>query len=332
MVVRRRTGLRRTRATNPGARAAVAAALAAGLLSSGSLHPGTAAAQPGGDAISPARDAAGETLMLARVNAMRNAAGLGILRREPGLDSAALAHSADMAAHDEIAHVSARTGDPASRVSRAGVSARAIAENVALNQSAIAAHEALVASDGHRANLMGEAYTHIGLAIVPGPRGLYVTQVFAQIDEATEIAGDGPAAGAEMAPATGAIVLDAEPEPAPDTGEAGAPAAPVVQVPAGGQRQVIGYWVSHGGRWWFYPRPPDAQPGQVLTHDPRVVGGPGASGQAGAYPLPGWQISAGSPRAYVAPGRVVFVRRPPPAPVFGWSPRRYHRPYYYYAR
>lgn len=129
-------------------------------------------------------DTAGEQQMLARINAMRAAQNLAPLTRNEGLDAAARTHSADMASQGVLTHVSDRTGTPADRIRAAGVTASTIAENVALHRTTEEAHEALLASDAHRANMMSPDVTHIGLAALRTERGVYVTQLFAAIPAA----------------------------------------------------------------------------------------------------------------------------------------------------
>lgn len=238
-------------------------------------------------------DAAGLEQMLTRINQMRSAAGVGTLARDARLDAAAQAHSADMAANDMLEHVSPRTGDPTARVAAAGLASVQVAENIALNADVLAAHAALVSSDAHRANLMNPALTHIGIAAARSSRGVYVTQVFAAL------AGAAAADVAALPPP--AVVAPAEvaaAAPAAPTEQAAAPApavavpAPQVAVPAQpGARRVAGYWVFSQSRWWYYPLPADARPGQVLQAAqlppgaaPPGYGPQGAAGQSRPTP------------------------------------------------
>jgi hypothetical protein len=155
--------------------------------------PALAAAQEG--------DAAGEAAMLVRMNVLREDAGLTLLVRSAELDLAARAHSSDMAQRNVIEHVSPVSGTPADRVERAGVSATTVAENVAMHRDTAHALEALLASDGHRANIMAPDVTHVGLASVQTPSGVYVTQVFARIEAQPEpepaVVAEAPAPQAE---------------------------------------------------------------------------------------------------------------------------------------
>jgi uncharacterized protein YkwD len=306
-------------------------------------------------------DAAGLEQMLARINQMRSAAGIGVLTRDPRLDAAAQVHSADMAANDLLDHVSPRTGAPDARVAAAGLPGVQVAENIALNADVMAAHAALVSSDAHRANLMNPALTHLGLAAARSARGVYVTQVFAILG------GAAPAEAVAVAPPPPPPVVaqpPAEPAVAAAPAEASAPAPAELTAPpqvaaavVPGARRVAGYWVSSQGRWWYYPLPADARPGQVLQPAslPPGAAPPGYSQQGAGGPLPVYaspQYAPSqyappqyAPRTYVAPPYVgPRVYGPPPAayyppvggspyfapgrpvgppPFGGWSPRRH---------
>ena len=117
--------------------------------------------------------------MLSWINADRAAAGFAPLAPDARLDAVADAHAQDMAAHRFFSHTSPSTGAPADRAAAAGIPFRLLAENIALNQSVRAAHEALMRSPGHRANLLNAGLRRVGLGLVQGPDGVYVTQLFA---------------------------------------------------------------------------------------------------------------------------------------------------------
>ena len=266
-----------------------------------------AGAAPAG-AQSPAVDADGEARMLMRINDMRAAEELPPLARDDRLDAAARAHSVDMAAHQQLVHVSQRTGDPAQRVREAGASTVRIAENISRHANTAGAFAAILQSDAHRLQLLDPGFTHIGLAAVSGPDGIYVTQVLAEL--APPPAEPPPPAVAEAAPAAQpeAVTppppaLETEPDEAPEAPAAPpAPEAPAAQQGSAAQapsaqapsaqapsaqatsvptmrmprthRRVAGYWIQHGGRWWYFPVPPRATAGQVLYPDPNVQGPP----------------------------------------------------------
>lgn len=126
-------------------------------------------------------DAAGEEAMLNRINALRVERQLQPLGRSGELDAVARAHTSDMLERGQLAHVSPETGTPEDRVRRAGVEAGVIAENVAFHRDAVQAQAALEASEAHLANLLNPSVTHVGLGSRANGRGVYVTQVFAQL-------------------------------------------------------------------------------------------------------------------------------------------------------
>ncbi|HJL14318.1 MAG TPA: CAP domain-containing protein [Sandaracinaceae bacterium LLY-WYZ-13_1] len=150
-------------------------------------------------------DADAEGAMLDRINALRAEQQLPALARSPELDAAARGHSAEMADTGELTHVSDRTGTPDDRVRAVGVSAGAVTENVAFHHDGARAQEALLASAPHRANMLNGDTTHAGLGVVRTERGVYVTQIFAQVPEAppavAEAPAEAPATAAEQTPA-----------------------------------------------------------------------------------------------------------------------------------
>ncbi len=187
------------------------------------------------------------------INADRAAAGVGPLAADGRLDAVAESHARDMAAHRFFSHTSPTTGAPADRAAAAGVTFRLLAENIALNQSARAAHEALMRSPGHRANLLDGRLRRVGIGFARGADGLYVAQLFATLP--------GDAAVAPVAPppddaddpgAEGDDASDAD--DADDDGDTPAPFPPrppvVLRVPA---------------------RAPAATPGLPMRIDPRAL-------------------------------------------------------------
>ncbi len=286
----------------------------------------TANAQPRRQA-AVAFDDAGEAAMIARINQMRAAEGLEPLQRHPGLDEAARAHSRDMARHQELVHVSERTGTPAARVQATGVSASRIGENIAKHATTTGAFEAILNSPAHRAQLFEEGFTHIGLAALPTSGGTYVTQVMAAIPAPAELP---PPAVEDTAVPEAPMPPEAEPQPAPspapelqdaadvedvdvtpeiDDGQVPPPpqqqtrSVPRLRVPAG-HRGVEGYWVHQQGRWWYFPVPPNARPGMLLNPDLDVQGGPpGVDVNVQPQAIPGRR-----PRVRVQQRRVVRPR------------------------
>lgn len=268
----------------------------------------------------PAVDGDGEAAMLARINALRAQAGAPTLERDEGLDAAARAHSIDMASHRQLVHVSPRTGDPNARAREAGVSAERIAQNIARHATTAGALDSIVASAPHRAQLLDPSFTHVGLASVASAEGMYVTQVLARLaPPAAELpppsvtetprpvrevplrptpVAPAPVEPAPDAPAPPTPELDVAPEAAPVEAVPVAPQAQAVQPEAqpplmrvpNTHRRVAGYWIQHGGRWWYFPVPAHAQPGHLLQPDLNVQG-----------PPPGYQAPRASPTRGPAP-------------------------------
>lgn len=294
-------------------------------------------------------DSAGERQMLARINAMRAAQTTAPLTRLEGLDAAARAHSADMANQQQLSHVSESSGTPANRVSSAGVDATAVSENVALHRGTELAHEALLSSAPHRANMLSADSTHVGLAALRTDQGVYLTQVFATIAPPAEEATPEPApaepADVDPAPLGSAIVAPAivGPQSPPARGlappspgtppVAGAPPPPDAPPTAGspqggtlapqpgsngtviihrnGQNTVIAYWVFGSGRWWYYPFTVGARPGTQLQADLSVQGPPRGYP---ADPTRG-RVAARRPQAHripPPPGSQIWNVPPPP--------------------
>jgi uncharacterized protein YkwD len=105
------------------------------------------------------------------------------LTAAPALTSAALIHSADMAARGSLDHRGSDGTNSAERITRAGYLWRASGENIAAGQvDADAAVEAWLTSPGHCATLMGAHFTETGIAFALAPTknpSIYWTQVFA---------------------------------------------------------------------------------------------------------------------------------------------------------
>jgi len=126
--------------------------------------------------------AALEQQMAALVNADRRGDGLPPLSYDPRLADIGRAHSLDMRDHGFFAHESPVTGLLEDRIDRAGYLALEMRENLAQAGDIQRAEANLLASPGHRANIMAPTVTHIGVGIVRGgsgdPRVLTITQVF----------------------------------------------------------------------------------------------------------------------------------------------------------
>ena len=109
---------------------------------------------------------AAEVRMFELLNRARKTAGLNVLQADDELAGIARAHSQDMAEHHFFGHVSPKTGNTDDRYRRSGAVVSAFGENVAEADSAETAYDGLMDSPGHRANMLGALFTHVGIAAV----------------------------------------------------------------------------------------------------------------------------------------------------------------------
>jgi len=123
----------------------------------------TKAAVSTGSTTSPGE---GEARMFALLNQSRKAAGIKPLLLDDELREIALAHSTDMVDHHFFGHVSPTTGTPDARLRRSAAVVADFGENVAQAGNAEMAHDGLMASPGHRANMLSARFTHVGIAAV----------------------------------------------------------------------------------------------------------------------------------------------------------------------
>jgi uncharacterized protein YkwD len=120
-----------------------------------------------------------EAEMLEMVNHERAAAGLKPLAFDPELVPVARAHSADMFARGYFSHNTPEGRSPFDRIQAAGFTFRTAGENLALAPTLPIAHNGLMNSPGHRANILRPEFGRVGIGIMDGGlRGLMVTQNF----------------------------------------------------------------------------------------------------------------------------------------------------------
>ncbi|HVE74868.1 MAG TPA: CAP domain-containing protein [Mycobacteriales bacterium] len=113
--------------------------------------------------------------MLVLMNAERTKHGLPLFSLRNDVTAVALDWSRTMAAKQTIWH---NDGYFTAEM-RARLNAKALAENVAMNDDVADAHRRLMASPGHRANLLNPSLTVVGLGITIDNRDMYyVTQNF----------------------------------------------------------------------------------------------------------------------------------------------------------
>jgi uncharacterized protein YkwD len=120
--------------------------------------------------------------LLDLINRARREAGLRPVESDDHLSAVALSHSRDMVENDFIGHSSPRTGTAADRVREAHLTTGLVLENIGRGYGAGEIHRGLLESPGHRANLVNEHVTHVGIGVVAQPEGprnaFVVTEVF----------------------------------------------------------------------------------------------------------------------------------------------------------
>ncbi len=129
--------------------------------------------------------------LLRMLNETRAAAGLPALTIDSRAEAIALAHSQDMVAHDFTGHESPTTGSPADRVRAAGLHSGLVLENIGRGYSAREIHDGLVASPGHRANLVNADANVVGIGVIAdgsdGRTAFVATEVFLRFAQPIDV-------------------------------------------------------------------------------------------------------------------------------------------------
>ena len=120
-----------------------------------------------------------ELQMLQLVNAERRSAGLPPVQADAKLAEVARSHSRDMFARGYFSHVTPEGEDLGGRLQDAHVGYLSAGENIALAPTLYTAHDGLMHSPGHRANILRPQFGRLGIGILDGGvHGLMVTQDF----------------------------------------------------------------------------------------------------------------------------------------------------------
>ena len=111
-----------------------------------------------------------ESHLFGETNALRARSGLPGLAQHDELTDEARAIAARMAAQGSLSHSDPKTWR---------VSWKAVAENVGAGSSIEQVTSALIASDGHRSNMLSTGYTHMAVGTARGKDGrIYAAQLF----------------------------------------------------------------------------------------------------------------------------------------------------------
>lgn len=121
-----------------------------------------------------------ESQMLELINKERQNHGLKPLQWHSKLADLAKLKSEDIIKNNYFSHTSPTYGSFYQMVQQGGVSFRQVGENLAKAKDVQKAHVLLMASEGHRNNILNPSFTHIGLGISKEQYGIVVTQLFIQ--------------------------------------------------------------------------------------------------------------------------------------------------------
>jgi uncharacterized protein YkwD len=112
-----------------------------------------------------------EEAMLELVNKERTSRGLGPLTMDPELRLLARQHAADMFKRGYFSHVNPDGKDPFDRMRDANIVFGVAGENLALAPTLDIAHDGLMNSPGHRANILNPQFGKAGIGVLDG--GVY---------------------------------------------------------------------------------------------------------------------------------------------------------------
>ncbi len=110
-------------------------------------------------------DAGAEQRMLELVNAERSRAGLRLLAADERLRDVARAHSLEMFQLGYFSHESPVVGSPFDRLRSARIPFLIAGENLAYAPSVEIAHQGLMNSPGHRANILRPEFGRVGIGV-----------------------------------------------------------------------------------------------------------------------------------------------------------------------
>lgn len=122
---------------------------------------------------------ADEAKMVNLVNQARTGQGVKALSVNSQLVTLARRKSQDMVDKNYFSHTSPTYGSPFEMMKNAGVKYSTAGENIAGAATVESAHQNLMNSPGHRANILNSSFTQIGIGIVSGSQyGKIFTQMF----------------------------------------------------------------------------------------------------------------------------------------------------------
>lgn len=120
-----------------------------------------------------------EIELLKLINAERKKNGLGELKFDNELLEVARVKAKDLVDNNYFSHNSPIYGSPFEMMKSFGITYKAAGENIAGNSTLQGAVNAWMNSEGHKANILSNAYNYTGIGIVESPKyGKILVQMF----------------------------------------------------------------------------------------------------------------------------------------------------------
>ncbi|WP_026486158.1 CAP domain-containing protein [Caldanaerobius polysaccharolyticus] len=120
-----------------------------------------------------------EQQLIGYINAERTKNGLNKLIANPKLSMIAHLKAEDMLKNNYFSHVSPTYGSPWDMMKKFGIIYNMAGENIAKNANVYKAHIALMNSPGHRANILNNSYTDVGVGVAHDKYGnVIVVEMF----------------------------------------------------------------------------------------------------------------------------------------------------------
>lgn len=113
-------------------------------------------------------DEEAERQMFVLVNNERTKASLKPLTADENLKEVARAHAKDMFARGYFSHINPEGLSPFDRLEKAGINFTAAGENLAFAPTVELAHQGLMQSTGHRANILSVEFAKVGIGVIDG--------------------------------------------------------------------------------------------------------------------------------------------------------------------
>jgi uncharacterized protein YkwD len=125
-------------------------------------------------------DATAESQMLELLNSERTNRGLAPLVLDSAIRDVAREKSRDMFVRRYFSHYDPEGKNASDRMDNANVPYTVVGENLAYAPDLASAHNGLMNSEGHRANILEERFRRIGIGVIDGGSyGKMFTQIFA---------------------------------------------------------------------------------------------------------------------------------------------------------